>query len=110
MKQFEKMNNNFWNKTIRLEQSIVGTTDVMKWCDEHPDESLHHTLFTAELDKRGLMASSIDERELDLTLEFHPYEEWHQPLAGWRRIGFNCGGQLWYCKKIGENKLICITD
>lgn len=103
------MEHNYWNKTIHLNQSVVGTTDVMKWCDEHPEESLCHTRFTSELERGGLIASSIDEREISTTLMLHPYEEWHE-VFGWLRYGSLVGFAVWYCKKIGENKLIYITE
>ena len=94
---------------VYLENCIrVGTTDVMKWCDEHPNRKLDHTFFVSEHGKNGLIVSDADENNFVSTLELHPYGTWFtgHGCDGWERLSFEYGA--WLCHK--NDRLIFITD
>ena len=99
-------------KTIILPCGVVGTTNIMRWCNEHPDEKLNEaTFFVSETDKRGLVASDVKYEDIDMLLHFNPFEGgWHgtDDLEGWDRIHPREEDALWYCRK-GE-RIICITN
>lgn len=93
---------------VYLEDCIrVGTTDVMKWCDEHPDRKLDHTFFVSKHDKNGLIVSDVEEKNYSSLIERYPYETWFtgHGCQGWQRL--HAYG-AWFCHK--NDRLIFITE
>lgn len=88
-------------KKIPIDSYAIGTTTVMEYVDEHPEEKLDHTTFyNPEHPQIGVIASDVSE---ELLL---PYEdrEWWPVLDGWERLTVFLG---WICRK--NNRYIFIS-
>lgn len=90
---------------IVIDSYAVGTTDVMKYADEHPNEYFDHTnVRSSKTDYGQLMVSehTLDESTKEC-LDLGIYK-WHQCPNGWLRLNV-CG---WICKK-GERVIFITT-
>jgi hypothetical protein len=104
------------HKTITIEEcdGIIGTTDVMRWCNEHPDAWLNFTTFVPKNPHTMndyLMVSDIDEKTLDITLKLHPLGTWFKGfhVENWERLTSDVGF-VWYCHNLVTGRIIYITN
>ena len=94
-------------KEIVLETYSVGTTDVMEYADEHPNEYFDCTIVRSKQTKYGsLFVSDYEPDESTLECFEKGIYKWHDLNNGWQRFFFELP-LMWVCRK-GE-RYIYIT-
>ena len=93
-------------KEVVLDSFVLGTTDVMKYADEHPEERFSSTTFRCKNTHDALMVSDMSENDISCSLACFErgIYTWHECPNGWQRH-HNCG---WLCHKDG--RYIFITN
>ena len=98
------------HSVITLEQCecVVDYGDVMRWCNEHPDERLHCTEFVPKnphTEGACLIMSEIDKMTSPIPPEMYPVEN---RFGFWKYISAsNC--YVWYCYDESSDRMIYIT-
>jgi len=87
----------------------VGTTDVMNWIDNNPQEELFYTSFID--DRTGefvLMVSEVQESDVSSALDVIEMKNlWHTLPSGWKRC-MNIPGS-WLMKQPNTGRLFFAT-
>ena len=93
---------------IVLDSYAVGTTDIMDYADEHPNEYFDCThVRSRHTDFGELVVSEFPvNEEKEREYEEKGIRVWHDLYNGWQRTS-NCFG-VWVCRKNG--RYIIITD
>ena len=85
-------------REIVVETHCVGTTDIMEYADEHPNEYFDFTeVRSRHTDYGRLMVSEYEP-------QFKIEKGWHDLNNGWQRKS-NCDG-VWVCRKNGRYIII----
>ena len=87
----------------------VGTTEVMDWIDNNPQEKLFYTSFIDDRNGRfALMVSEVEESDMSSALDVIEMKNlWHTLPSGWKRC-MNTPG-AWLMKQPNTGRLFFAT-
>lgn len=87
----------------------IGTTEVMDWIDNNPQEELFYTSFIDDRNGRFvLMVSEVEKSDMSSALDVIEMKNlWHTLPSGWKRCMTNSGA--WLMKQPNTGRLFFAT-